>query len=658
MQAANRQLDQDKRLGEKLAAFLFEEGVDLAASRSAWKRVEVMLPQLLDNFYDEVAQTPELRDKLGPNQKNQSKLKAAQISHWDYILNHAPDIEFEGHALHIGEAHARVGLDIKWYLASYGRLIRDLVPAVVGGVGLGSKKNVTALQAMISHFFVDMILSVDAFNGGVRRMREERQQEEADLKNLKNLAGTVIDINNVTMDLALLSRNSRKATDSGQAISAAVAQLVASTEQISSNSESSADFANQTRHTVSQGLEVMQTVGGTMQNIADSSVQTEQSLRQLQTASEQIGGFLSVIETISNQTNLLALNATIEAARAGAAGKGFAVVAAEVKGLATQAAKATEDIAHRIHQLSEGMTTIQSAIEGSQAAVRDGQEQIAGASDLMQQIGGQVSEVSDSMREVATILHQQTKASQEIARSVAGVAGLSSENEEALSEMVNTIQESNDRFSHNASAWFVASSHRSMCEMAKIDHVLFKKRVVDTIMGRGQWESHSVPDHHTCRLGKWYDAIDNPQIRAHPIFEGLVEPHKRVHDAARQALSYHAANDVENTFLALRALDEASAEVISRLEALGRALEADLKHSDQRQHVRTVSDEVAICVFKDGQLSLPVTDRSKSGLGVLNLPQARVGSTLSVKLGNEHHIGEVMWVEGNRGGIRYLATDS
>src|SRR3954453_10975050 len=114
-------------------------------------------------------------------------------------------------------------------------------------------------------------------------------------------------------------------------------------------------------------------------------------------AAQQIGDVVKLITAIAEQTNLLALNATIEAARAGEAGRGFAVVAAEVKSLASQTAKATDEISTHI----SGM---QGATEESVAAIKE--------------IGGTIGKISDIASTIASAVEEQGSATQAIARSV------------------------------------------------------------------------------------------------------------------------------------------------------------------------------------------------------------------------------------------------
>jgi methyl-accepting chemotaxis protein len=128
---------------------------------------------------------------------------------------------------------------------------------------------------------------------------------------------------------------------------------------------------------------------------------TNVTVKKLGESSQEIGNVIKVITSIAQQTNLLALNATIEAARAGEAGRGFAVVANEVKELAKQTAKATEDIGRKIE-------AIQGDTKGSVKAIEE--------------IGTIINQINDISNSIASAVEEQTVTTNEIGRSVTEAA--------------------------------------------------------------------------------------------------------------------------------------------------------------------------------------------------------------------------------------------
>jgi methyl-accepting chemotaxis protein len=183
-----------------------------------------------------------------------------------------------------------------------------------------------------------------------------------------------------------MERAGAVAEASGQA-SQSVQTVAAATEQLSA---SIADVAQQMRH------------GAEQAEAASAAVlQTEEIVRGLAQAAGRIGDVVALIRNIAGQTNLLALNATIEAARAGEAGKGFTVVASEVKGLASQTARATEEIGQQISTM--------------QAQTQRTVESITG-------IAAMISGLNTATNQVAEAALQQAEATQEIGRAVAQAA--------------------------------------------------------------------------------------------------------------------------------------------------------------------------------------------------------------------------------------------
>ena len=170
----------------------------------------------------------------------------------------------------------------------------------------------------------------------------------------------------------LLSRSGRTA-DNIQNVAASGEELAASIAEIGRSAEKSSETASRA---------------------VTGARETDRHVQDLSAAARSIGEVVDLIRSIAEQTNLLALNATIEAARAGEAGKGFAVVASEVKTLANQTAKATEDIAGKVSEM-------QAATQGSVTSIRDITQTIDEMSGIASTIAAAVSQQSAATQEIA-----------------------------------------------------------------------------------------------------------------------------------------------------------------------------------------------------------------------------------------------------------------
>jgi methyl-accepting chemotaxis protein len=359
--------------------------------------LEKNVQQVLGKFYDHIARYPDLAGMFkSPGMMAQAR--SAQALHWLGIFEGKFDDAYIERVRRIGNTHERIGLEPRWYIGGYSLAMGELMALAVVTYRKKPEKLTRMLQSMVKALFLDMDFAIsiyieegkinfqkqlnalaEGFEGSVMGLVEKVSTSVSEMNQTAKQMNSVAEES--TRQATVVAAASEETTRNVQTVAAATEELSASIHEITT-----------------QVNESTKIVGEAVIQAND----TNRKVQGLSEAAQKIGDVVRLINDIAGQTNLLALNATIEAARAGEAGKGFAVVASEVKILATQTAKATEEIASQVRAIQEATASSAQAIQGITQTINRVNEISTAISAAVEEQGAATQEISRNIQEAST----------------------------------------------------------------------------------------------------------------------------------------------------------------------------------------------------------------------------------------------------------------
>jgi methyl-accepting chemotaxis protein len=336
---------------------------------------------------------------------------------------------FEAHHAAAVELTRAVEEDYKNREAQAARTI-DSRMAILLGLGLGILAVVVGFGWFTSRVITEplnktVVVLQSVATGDLRDRVQVDSKDESGIMGdalnsaLDKIVHTMLAIGDAAVSLASsseeFSATSQQITANSEETSAQAHVVSAATEQVNRNLQTVATSTEEMSASIGEIAKHASEAAKVAGEALKAATQTNATVTKLGESSAEIGQVIKVITSIAQQTNLLALNATIEAARAGEAGKGFAVVANEVKELAKQTAKATQDISQRI-------AAIQADAKGAVEAISAISEIIGRVNDISAIIASAVEQQSVTTSEMSRSVSEAAKGSGEVAKNITGVA--------------------------------------------------------------------------------------------------------------------------------------------------------------------------------------------------------------------------------------------
>ncbi|MDM5250913.1 MULTISPECIES: globin-coupled sensor protein [unclassified Lysinibacillus] len=368
---------------------------DLTIIKQLQPLAKDLIPKMVEQFYTAISLSPELVNIINRT-SHINRLKVTLHKHLSDIFESNINDSYINERKAIAETHVRIGLQSKWYIASFQSLTSTFTN-FVNELDISKNDAIRAINAFCKIINFEQQLVIEAYEKEEERIRTEAAETKHSL--VTTIQKTAEELNSISEETA-----------------ASLLVISSQTDDIAVATKQGLSFVADTQDKSRRGQQQLQEQNDLIQVILQSVNSLEITMNQLRTSSQKISEIVGLVTGIADQTNLLALNASIEAARAGEHGKGFAVVADEVRKLAEETKNAVQNVSHLIKETESNITTMSNSVinvdQKIQHSVNTQQSLSTSFNDIAEAVAGIQQQYVNTSQDISAISNLITELSQ------------------------------------------------------------------------------------------------------------------------------------------------------------------------------------------------------------------------------------------------------
>lgn len=548
------------QVGERVKDRLTFMGINQDTLQHVKEAAQILTPyrsKMIDEFYGCITSSDHLQ-KIIVDHSNLDRLRKTMETYLDQFLLADVDQEYIATRITIGQVHSRIHLTAEHFISAHHLLIQIMTSILMEKWHTNPNRMIQSVVAVQKLAAFDQQLIVEVY------MENTLKSFLMGISNMLNHMTQLDTTKQLITGMDKQIAESHSVTAATEEMSASILEVAEHAMKVAERTDEAVQSAEQSKQIINGALVDIQRVGDVYDKVLERVNQLNEEIKITQ-------GVVNIIREIADQTNLLALNASIEAARAGEHGRGFSVVASEVRKLAEHTKEQISLITSNMDSLHKVSNHVTQQIADTGKLVEQSVKEAQYADSALQTIVSTMQKINQSTSQIAAMTEEQTSSVMDIAERNSIIFELSNQSQDIAKQTAELILQLSKQMDDYRNSFFtinVKLNYRDIIKVAKTDHLLWKWRIYNMLLGIETVHANQAASYQTCRLGTWYYGNLPHQVKNHPVYNQLEEPHMQVHQYAVQAVENYEKGDLPAAQLAYEQLQQASHSVISLLSQL------------------------------------------------------------------------------------------